>query len=151
LALARYVNEWGLVLQSLGRWEEAEAQHRKALALREKLAAEFQKVAEYQRDLAGSLHNLASALRQPGQRNEALALFERALRHERQALELDPNDDLARRYLQEHHRYLGQLLVQLGRRTEAEAHLRQALIAGEKKLDRRGHSSLISTAFRRKL
>src|SRR5262249_9605361 len=99
--LAKFVHGLGGVLQMLGRWEEAAAQYRKAQALWEKLVAGFPKVAQYRRDLAGSLHNLAVVLRQPSQRTEALDLFERALHQERKALELDPEDDLARQYLQE--------------------------------------------------
>jgi serine/threonine protein kinase/Flp pilus assembly protein TadD len=127
-------NDLGGLLHTLGRWDEATAQYRQARDICDKLAAEFPTVASHQRDVAGALHNLAMILERTGQRTEALALFERALRQQRQVLEREPQNDLARVYLQEHHLRLGQLLASLGRRTEADAQLRQAVAVGEKPL-----------------
>jgi tetratricopeptide (TPR) repeat protein len=123
--------EFGLLLWSLGLWKESAAQHRQALDLREKLMTQFPTTALYQRDVAGVTHNLGDVLARTGQRAQALALLERALHLERQALARDPQDVTAQAFLLEHHVALG---LQLGPPAEAEAQLREGVTVGEKPL-----------------
>jgi tetratricopeptide (TPR) repeat protein len=122
----------GNLLYSLGAWDEAARRHLQALGLAKELKKEFPKNAGYQRDVARSLHLWAMDLERTDKRAEALKHFEQALSEEQQALKLDPHDDHARVYLQEHHRALGELLARLGRRSEAEDQFRLGLAAGEK-------------------
>jgi tetratricopeptide (TPR) repeat protein len=67
-----------------------------------------------------------------GKQNERLGLYQRAIQHEKQALERDPQYATARDFMGEHHWALGSLLVELGRRTEAEAEQQQGLAMREK-------------------
>src|SRR5262245_6695817 len=66
-----------------------------------------------------------------GRRTQALALYEQAIQRGEKALELNRQDDLARPFQVSHHANLGTLLTGLGRRAEAEAHLRRAVALGE--------------------
>jgi tetratricopeptide (TPR) repeat protein len=96
------------------------------------LAADFPTVARYHRDVAGSMNNLANNLRQTGRRAEALALYEAAIRHQRQALEREPQNVPSLSFLAHHQQNLGILLADLGRRNEAEAQLHESLALWEK-------------------
>jgi tetratricopeptide (TPR) repeat protein len=125
------LNGQGNILEGLGMWEEAERQYREALRVAEQSKTLFPKVAGL-RSVAGARHNWAMVLDRTGKRAEALELFKQALSEEQQALKLDPHDDQARVFLQEHHRALGALLARLGRRSEAKDQFRQGLVAGEK-------------------
>jgi serine/threonine-protein kinase len=69
----------GYLLQALGQGADAEAAYRAALALRERLAADFPAVPEYRRDLATSHNNLGNLLRGRGQAGAAEAAFRAAL------------------------------------------------------------------------
>ena len=62
--LAMSHNNLACLLPELGKQPEAEKQHRKALAIQEKLVAEFPAVPAYREDLAmnGSRHYIRSAL-----------------------------------------------------------------------------------------
>jgi tetratricopeptide (TPR) repeat protein len=72
-------NPLGVLLADLGRRPEAEAQYRRALALQEKLAAQFPAVPQYRDDLAGSHDNLGLLLAGLGKRPEAEEQYRRAL------------------------------------------------------------------------
>ena len=61
----------GTLLKDLGKQTEAEEQHRKALAIREKLAADFPVVPDYRSSLADSHNHLGSLLAGLGKRAEA--------------------------------------------------------------------------------
>jgi tetratricopeptide (TPR) repeat protein len=122
----------GGVLADLSRWDEAEAQHRKTLELQEKLPADFPTRAVHHRDVGGMLDNLATVMERTGRRTQALALYEQAIQRGEKALELNRQDEQARAFQISHHSGLGTLLTGLGRRAEAEVHLRRAVALGEK-------------------
>jgi len=67
-----------IIQEKLGLNVQAEANDRKALALRESLAAEFPKDARFRKAWAISLHNLGGSLRAVGQREEAGQRFRKA-------------------------------------------------------------------------
>jgi len=98
--------------------DESQAQFRKALALYEKLAADFPTVARYHRDVAGTLHNLAGLIGKSGKGTEAVALYEQAIRHQELALARDPKDPRSRQFLTYHHNNLAETFERLGRWAE---------------------------------
>jgi Tfp pilus assembly protein PilF len=67
------VNNFGLMLRSMGKYEEAEAMHRRALEGREKVLGP-----EHPYTLT-SVGNLGSVLRSLGKHEEAEAMHQRAL------------------------------------------------------------------------
>jgi serine/threonine protein kinase/Flp pilus assembly protein TadD len=69
----------GLLLAGLGKRAEAEKEYRQALALYEKLAADFPAVPEYRHDLASSHNNLGALLAGLGKRAEAEKEYRQAL------------------------------------------------------------------------
>ena len=77
--LARSHNNLGILLNNLGKRPEAEEQYRKALAIQEKLAAEFPAVPDYRKDLAPSHNNLGILLAGLGKRPEAEEQYRKAL------------------------------------------------------------------------
>ena len=89
----------GAALQSEGRYDEAIAHYRRAVALRS--------------DYAPAYNNLASSLRSKGQLRDAIATYEQALR-------LRPD-------YPEAHYNLGNALLDDGRRAEAVVHFQRAL------------------------
>jgi tetratricopeptide (TPR) repeat protein len=81
------------------RLSEAEGNHRAALALREKLAAEFPSVPQHQVDLGGSYCNLGNVLVQSGRTADALASFDKAIATLTAVFERDPRSISARQFL----------------------------------------------------
>jgi tetratricopeptide (TPR) repeat protein len=67
-------------LACLGKRPEAEVQYRQALAIREKLAADFPDVPQYQIDLGGICCNLGHLVRDSGRPSDSLPWFEKAIR-----------------------------------------------------------------------
>ncbi len=61
--LAASHNNLGALFQEQGRGEEAEAAHRQALAIQEKLVADFPAVPAYSVALGGSFCNFGEGLR----------------------------------------------------------------------------------------
>jgi tetratricopeptide (TPR) repeat protein len=101
------------------RSDEAQAHFRKALDLREQLAADFPNVAKYHRDVGGTLNNLAGVIQNSGNRTEAVALYEQAIHHQELALARDPKDPKSQQFLCNHHRNLAMVFGELGRWSEA--------------------------------
>ena len=101
--LARSHNSLGLLLTHLGKRPEAEEQYRKALAIREKLAAEFPAVPQYQVDLGGSYCNLGRLVSNSGQPGESLEWFEKAIRTLTAVYEQDRRSVAARQFLRNSH------------------------------------------------
>ena len=62
-----------------GETPEAEKQYRKALAIQERLAADFPAVPNYQIDLGGSYCNYGILVRNGGRANESLGWFDKAI------------------------------------------------------------------------
>src|SRR5262249_54819409 len=104
---------------------EAEQQHRHALALREKLAADSPAVPQYQVELGGSCCNLGNLVRNSGRPDESLLWYEKAIRALTGAYEQDRLPAQARQFLRNSH---------LGR-ARASENLRQ-YAAAVKDLDR---------------
>jgi tetratricopeptide (TPR) repeat protein len=119
-------------LWEVGNRPEAEEQFRKALAIREKLAADFPAVPVYRLHLAGSHSNLGTLLREVGKRPEAEEQFRKALAIQ-EKLAADFTAVPAYRFeLAATHNNLGNLLWNLGKRPEAEEQHRKALAIREK-------------------
>jgi tetratricopeptide (TPR) repeat protein len=102
-----------------GRADESEALHRRALGLREALAAEFPGSAEYRSDCGATLNNLALRLKQRGDLAEARRLLEQAMEHQRAALKINPRRAQTRAFLHNHCTILVDVLCRLGEHGEA--------------------------------
>jgi serine/threonine protein kinase/Flp pilus assembly protein TadD len=116
----------------LGRRDEARSEYERALAIHQKLAAEFPAVPEYRSELAKSHNNLGVLLSGLGKRAEAEEEYRQALViQEKLAAEFPAVPD-CRSELAASHNNLGILLAGLGRRAEAAEEYRQALVIREK-------------------
>jgi tetratricopeptide (TPR) repeat protein len=91
------------LLERLGRWPQADEQYRKALAIHEKLAADFPAVPEFEVELGGSYCNFGGLVRDRGRASESLDSFDRAIRTLTTVYEQDRRLALARRYLRNSH------------------------------------------------
>jgi eukaryotic-like serine/threonine-protein kinase len=118
----RLLDRLGSVLAAQGKYDQAIANHRQGLALREKaLGPEHAEV-------AASLNNLGNALDSSGKYEEALASYQRALAIAEKA-QGKAHPDVAAELTN-----LGIVLEELGRLGEAEASHRRALAIVEKTL-----------------
>ncbi len=117
LAMSR--NNLGLLLAGLGKRAEAEGEYRKALAILEKLAAEFPAVPDYQIGLGGSYCNLGILIRDRGQAADSLEWFARAIRTLTPVHKREPRNVRARQYLRNSHWSRAQALDQLHKSAEA--------------------------------
>ena len=97
--LAQSHNNLGILLAPLGQRPEAEQQCRKALGIREKLAADFPTVPSYQADLGASYCNLGTLIRDGGKPGESLEWYEKAIRILTALHEQDRRQVLAREVL----------------------------------------------------
>ena len=77
--LADTINRIGILLEETGKPAEAEAEYRKALAIRQKLADDNPAVTEFRSRLADSHNNLGVLLRETGKPAEAEAEYRKAL------------------------------------------------------------------------
>jgi tetratricopeptide (TPR) repeat protein len=126
-------NSAGMFVSQTGRTDEAQAECRKALAVRERLAADFPTVAKYHRDVGGALSDLAGLISESGKLTEAVALFEQAIRHQELARARDPKDSISLKFLSIHHYNLALLFGDLGRWADSAGEYGQA-VAGLEKL-----------------
>jgi tetratricopeptide (TPR) repeat protein len=126
--LAESHHNLGLLLAGLNKRAEAEAAYRQALAIREKLTAEYPAVSQYRLELAGS-HNSLGALLLAGlsRQAEAETAFRQALAILDKLAAEHTSVPQRRLELGRSHNDLGFLLAGLGKRAEAEAAYRQAL------------------------
>ena len=118
--LARIQSKLGLVA-------EAEANDRKAVALREGLVSEFPTDPRYRKRLATSYQNLGSVLRGHGNPGEARGYFARAVEVYAALVADFPADADHRQHLAEAHISLGNATRDLGELGRAEAEYRAAL------------------------
>jgi tetratricopeptide (TPR) repeat protein len=117
---------------SAGRPDWAEAAYHEALALRERLAAEFPEKLAFRRDLAQTLHSQGNLLKDAGRPAEAEAAYLRALElrkklHDARPADRDHRENLAWTVFQ-----LGRLYHDTGRPTKAEPLYREAIAVREK-------------------
>jgi tetratricopeptide (TPR) repeat protein len=118
--------------QQLGRREEALPEYEQAVALQEKLAADFPAVPDYRRELAQSHTNLGLLLADLGKRAEAEQQYRQGLALREKLVADFPAVPDYRRELAQSHNNLGVLLAGLGKRAEAEQQYRQGLALREK-------------------
>jgi tetratricopeptide (TPR) repeat protein len=129
--LARYLNNLGLLLAATGRSREAEADHREAIAILERLAAADPPVPGDRWQLARSEANLAVLLQATGRPEEAGVLEGRACALQK-ALRADfPDVPDYRLELAKILNNLGLLRQAMGRTKEAERSFREAIALQE--------------------
>jgi serine/threonine protein kinase len=107
------LNNLGSLLSDTGRLQEAESARRRGLELIRGLAAEFPNVPDYQSSLGAALNNLGLVLRDMGQLTEARSLYERAIIHQKAALNANPRGWQYRGFLRNHYKNLASTLVRL--------------------------------------
>jgi serine/threonine protein kinase len=115
----------GELYRTAGRWEAAEAAHLRALALRERLAAERSEI-EYQDELADSYNNLAAVYHATGRRALAEDASRKALAVRERLARAHPAVPSYQEHLATSYNNLGLLHEELGRRVEAESAYRNA-------------------------
>jgi tetratricopeptide (TPR) repeat protein len=121
-----------LLLADLGKRREAEQQYRQALALLERLVADFPAVPGHRQELARSHSILARLLAELGRQREAERQYRQALALRERLVADSPAVPEYRARLEGSHNDLGILLAGLGRLPEAEQHYRQALALEER-------------------
>jgi serine/threonine protein kinase/tetratricopeptide (TPR) repeat protein len=119
IALAQALNNLASIQDRLGRSADAEALHRRALAIRE------QALGPGHGDVAFSLNNLASVLWAQGRTDDAMAMFERALAIRERAY--GPAHPAVGNTINN----MAVLNIKAGKLPEAEALLRRALAVQE--------------------
>ena len=114
----------------------------KAAAIWKKLIDDNRTVPEYRANLSGVLsnlagnqHNMARALRFKGERDEALALFLKAVSNSEAAVRADGTNVQAHMNLSNHHWDIGALLKQIGKPAESEESYRRALAIRQRLAD----------------
>jgi serine/threonine protein kinase/tetratricopeptide (TPR) repeat protein len=125
-------NRVGKIYDKLGQLAAAEAANRAALAVQEKLAADFPAVPEHRRDLANSHRRLGSLLTDLGRHPAAEAEYRAALALQEKLAAEHPAVPEYRWDLAHSHHGLGNLRRDLGQRPAAEAEYRAALALQEK-------------------
>jgi tetratricopeptide (TPR) repeat protein/predicted Ser/Thr protein kinase len=104
----------GAVEKRLGQYDEAQKALEQAVALCERLAAEFPGVAEHLCDLGGVLNNLAEIQQRRGQLADARHSAEEAITRQQAALKLSPRSRRSRLFLGNHYGTLADVLVREG-------------------------------------
>src|SRR5206468_2986517 len=105
---------------------EAETEYRRALALREKLAADFPTVLAYAVDLGGSYCNFGNLVHKRGEAAASLAWHAKAVATLRPVLAQEPRLATARHFLRNVHLNRARALDQFGRHAAAVADWEQA-------------------------
>jgi serine/threonine protein kinase len=121
MQLAECDNARGALLIDLNRLDEAEHWLKQALVTQEQLIAEFPTETALQSDAGATLNNLSNVERMRGNREAVKQLLERAIIHQKAAVQGDPHDANARRFLANHQNNLGVLLMELGQPAESAA------------------------------
>jgi tetratricopeptide (TPR) repeat protein len=116
--LAMSHNFLGAVLLS-SRPDEAEEYFRRALEVGQKLAANHPDVPGHQSELGAQLHNLGWLLFKLGRHEEAAALLDQAIQHQRAAYELNPLNPQYAQFLRNHALSLASVLMPMGNHADA--------------------------------
>jgi tetratricopeptide (TPR) repeat protein/tRNA A-37 threonylcarbamoyl transferase component Bud32 len=125
----------GVLLEESGKPAEALTAHRRALAIRQKLADANPSVTQFQAELAGAHNNIGIVLSQMGKPAEALAAYRHALAIRQALADASPAVTLYQTGLATIHHNIGIVLSETGKRAEAlEAH-RHALAIQQKLVD----------------
>jgi tetratricopeptide (TPR) repeat protein len=111
--LAACYVELGIALSDIHRPKEAEAVHRKALAIQEQLVADSPKVPDYQNGLAGTLVNLAIGHHERREFAAAVKLLEEARPHHLAALKVNPKHPAYREFYRNNLRVLADCRLRL--------------------------------------
>jgi len=126
-ALASALNTHGIWLRGAGRRREAEAAFLAASEEWRSLSEKHPQVASYQHDLGGALSNLASERIDRKEPAAARPLLEEAITRGHRAHKSNPQNALYLEYLNTHYRSLGQVLVALNLKSDAERVAREWL------------------------
>jgi eukaryotic-like serine/threonine-protein kinase len=119
--LAECDNARGALLTDLNRLDEAERWLQQALVTQEQLIAEFPAETALHSGAGATLNNLSNVERKRGNREAVKQLLERAIVHQKVAVQGDPHDANARQFLANHQNNLGVLLMELGQPAESAA------------------------------
>ena len=130
--LSRLLAERAIVRSQNGRMDDAEADYRRALRLREELALEEPAAAEYPLGQARVLQNLADMQSASGAIEAALASLDRSIESAGEALRLEPGLEEAEMVrARAFHRTGSLLLERQGRFVESQAAIESAVAALE--------------------
>jgi tetratricopeptide (TPR) repeat protein len=124
-----------LVLSDSRKPEEALEPHRKALAIRQKLAVANPTAAQFQSDLADSQNLIGVVLAQMGKRDEALAPLREALDIRQKLADDNRADTQLQCDLAQSHNNVGSILAQTGKPEEALESYRKELDIRQKLAD----------------
>jgi WD40 repeat protein/tetratricopeptide (TPR) repeat protein len=105
------LNNLGILLAQTDRTSAAEKRFHEAAAIRTRLADKFPANPEYASDLGRTLEWLGGMLRERYQFDEAVRTFREALRRQRSALELRPNNGVFRDLCSKHQSQLADTLL----------------------------------------
>jgi serine/threonine protein kinase/tetratricopeptide (TPR) repeat protein len=122
----------GRLWQKLGRPGEARPECEKAVALREKLAADFPAVPQYRTELAASHSDLGNLFSMEERLKEAEEQHRKGLALLEGLVAEFPAEPAHRSHLATDHFNLGRLLMKVGRAKEAEESLRKGVVLWEK-------------------
>jgi tetratricopeptide (TPR) repeat protein/serine/threonine protein kinase len=102
----------GTALEKQGKLDKAIEEYQKAVTAWEQMVAKSPKAPNHNA-LGAELNDLALILRDRGQPVEARQLLERAVRHQKAALEITPQDPKYQQHLRNHYWSLAETLVRL--------------------------------------
>lgn len=109
--LACAYNSLGGLLKDTNRDEEALELYDAAIALSEKNHQDSPLTPVYQSVLGASLHNKATLLHRKHKATEARLLLERAVTHQRNALDREPHNTTSGQFLRNHYLLLAEILL----------------------------------------
>jgi serine/threonine protein kinase/tetratricopeptide (TPR) repeat protein len=111
--LANTYSHLGVVLQYTGRAGEAEKAYTEASAIQEQLVVRFPNVPEYHSDLGATLNNLGMLACDRGYFQKSRQYLEKAVVHQRLALQANPQQPTYRWYLRNHYFNLAETVLRL--------------------------------------
>jgi serine/threonine protein kinase/Tfp pilus assembly protein PilF len=127
------------VLEPLGRAAEVEEAFRQLVAAYEEFGVERLEAAGLRSDLGAFLHNLAQRHKERGELEQARELLEKAIAHQRAALQVNPENGSAWVFLRNHYWVLADIHKGLGQLPAAEQDYRHCTGALEKLIALRPH------------
>jgi serine/threonine protein kinase/Flp pilus assembly protein TadD len=127
------------VLEHLGRAREAEEAFRQLVAAYEEFDMERPEATEFRSDLGALLHNLAQRHKARGELDQAREILEKAVAHQRAALQVDPENVTAQVFLRNHYWVLADVHKGLGQLPAAEQDYRHCTGVLERLIALRPH------------